>query len=75
MSNLERKTFLFTLRVWAEPLEDSQVEWRGRLQPLPEGEAHYFRGWAGLVERLESMLEPDEQHSDPGSHHDQGETS
>jgi len=74
MSNLERKTFFFTLRIWAEPQEGSKVEWRGRLQPLPDGEARYFRGWAGLVERLEIMLEPGE-HTDPGSHLDPGETS
>ena len=57
MSEFEHKTFLFTLRIWAEPQEGDRVEWRGKLQPLPEGEAHYFRGWPALIQRLEAILE------------------
>lgn len=56
-SKADRKTFLFTLRVWAEPLGEDQVEWRGKLQALPDGEAVYFRCWSGLVGRLETMLD------------------
>lgn len=54
---VERKTFLFTLRVWAEPVEENQVEWRGKLQRLPDGEAQYFRCWSGLVKNLETILD------------------
>jgi hypothetical protein len=56
MSELDAKTQLFTLRVWAIPSEGSAVEWRGKLQALPNGEAQYFHGWEELVSRLEAML-------------------
>jgi hypothetical protein len=56
MSEVEAKTTLFTLRIWSVPLEGTQVEWRGKLQALPDGEAYFFRGWPGLISRLEAML-------------------
>ena len=56
MSKIESKTTLFTLRIWSESLDRAQVEWRGKLQALPGGEAYFFRSWPGLIERLESML-------------------
>lgn len=55
-SEVEGKTTLFTLRIWFAPLEGTQVEWRGKLQALPDGEAYFFRGWPGLISRLEAML-------------------
>lgn len=53
-----QSTRLFTLRLWqAEQTDDpSALEWRGKVQALPEGEAYYFRGWPGLIERLEALL-------------------
>jgi hypothetical protein len=57
MSELHTKTHLFTLRVWAIGEDGNSAEWRGKLQALPNGEAHYFHGWEELVSRLESMLE------------------
>jgi hypothetical protein len=60
MSEVVGKTFLFTLRIWTVPLEGTQVEWRGKLQALPDGEAYFFRGWTGLISRLESMLGSDQ---------------
>ena len=56
MNEVEGKTILFTLRIWAVPLEGTQVEWRGKLQALPDGEAYFFRGWLGLINRLETIL-------------------
>jgi uncharacterized protein YbjT (DUF2867 family) len=56
MSELHRPTRLFSLRIWAEPLGQNQVEWRGRLQALPGGEARFFQGLPGLLGRLEEML-------------------
>jgi hypothetical protein len=56
MSEVEGKTTLFTLRIWAVPLERAQVEWRGKLQALPDGEAYFFRGWPELITRLEALL-------------------
>ena len=49
-------TRLFTLRMWQEEAGEGQTEWRGKVQALPEGEAYYFRGWPGLIGRLEAML-------------------
>jgi hypothetical protein len=51
-------TRLFTLRLWqaAPDHESESLEWRGKVQALPEGEACYFRSWAGLIEHLEAML-------------------
>lgn len=56
MSEVKGKTTLFTLRIWSVPLEGTQVEWRGKLQALPDGEACFFRGWPELITRLEAML-------------------
>jgi hypothetical protein len=58
MSEAKGIPTLFTLRIWAVTLERNQVEWRGKLQALPDGEAYFFRGWPGLISRLEAMLGP-----------------
>jgi len=53
-----QSTRLFTLRLWQAVQADdpSALEWRGKVQALPEGEAFYFRGWPGLIDRLEALL-------------------
>lgn len=53
-----RPARLFTLRLWqaAHTDDPAVLEWRGKVQALPGGEAHYFRGWSGLIERLETLL-------------------
>lgn len=58
MTAPSRHARLFTLRIWQEAAGDDQVEWRGKVQALPEGEAYYFRGYSGLIERLATMLAP-----------------
>lgn len=52
-----RETRLFTLRMWQEETDDGQLEWRGKVQALPEGEAYYFRDWPALVAHLQAMLD------------------
>ena len=47
---------LFTLRVWSEPRNDDQVEWRGQVRHVLSGEVRYFRQWEGLVCCLEEMI-------------------
>jgi hypothetical protein len=47
---------LFTVRLWAEDLGDTQVEWRGQVQHVLSGEAHYFREWPALIALLQGML-------------------
>jgi len=46
---------LFTVRVWAEQVDDA-VEWRGKVQHLPTGEARYFREWTALVRFMVDLL-------------------
>jgi hypothetical protein len=48
--------YLFTIRVWAEKLEDENFEWRGKVQDVSAGEGHYFRGWLALVEMLQALV-------------------
>jgi hypothetical protein len=57
MAAASRQSRLFTLRMWQDETGDGQLEWRGKVQALPEGEVYYFRSWAGLIEHLEVMLE------------------
>ena len=56
MTATTRTTRLFTVRMWQEETGDGQLEWRGKVQALPEGEAYYFRDWPWLVGHLEAML-------------------
>lgn len=51
-----RDSHLFTVRLWAEAADDGQVEWRGRLEHVLSGEAHYFRDWPALISALTTML-------------------
>lgn len=57
------KTRLFTLRMWQTAQADDQaaLEWRGKVQSLPDGEAYYFRNWPGLIRHLETMLASDSE--------------
>ena len=50
---------LFTLRLWqaASPDDPAALEWRGKVQSLPDGEAYYFRNWPGMIRYLETMLD------------------
>jgi hypothetical protein len=57
MAAATRETRLFTLHMWQEETGDGQLEWRGKVQALPEGEAYYFRDWPGLVLHLRAMLD------------------
>jgi len=47
---------LFTVSVWAEEKKKGLREWRGRVQMVSREGTHYFRGWQGLVELLQSLL-------------------
>jgi hypothetical protein len=50
---------LFTVRLWAEDLGDGLVEWRGKVQHVSSGEAHYFRDWHVLIALLQAMVSDD----------------
>ena len=47
---------LFTVRLWREEVGNGQSEWRGKVQQVSTGEAHYFRDWETLVSLLLQML-------------------
>ena len=49
---------LFTLRLWpaASPDDPTALEWRGKVQSLPDGEAYYFRDWPAMIRYLDMML-------------------
>ena len=57
MTGATRETRLFTLRMWQEQAGADQLEWRGKVQALPEGVAYYFRDWVALVAHLQAMLD------------------
>ncbi|HEU5099275.1 MAG TPA: hypothetical protein VFU22_09660 [Roseiflexaceae bacterium] len=52
----QHHSHLFTLRLWAEDLGDGRSEWRGQVQHVISGEAHYFRKWPRLIALLLAML-------------------
>ena len=49
-------SYLFTIRVWAERIEDEIIEWRGKVQIVSKDEGYYFRGWQELVDLLQSLV-------------------
>lgn len=62
-----RRTHLFTLRLWIEPVAADPAEIRGRVQHVLTGEALYFRTWPALLAFVEEKLaELEATHSDVG---------
>jgi hypothetical protein len=49
---------LFMVRMWPEPLDGGQVEWRGEVNHVATGERYPFRDWARLSVCMERMLQP-----------------
>lgn len=68
MREKERKSQLFTLRVWPEELGDGRVEWRGRVQRVVSGEGVYFHDWEAMMAFLLKTLEVEgpQQEQDEG---------
>ena len=52
---LSTSSHLFTVRLWPKDLGEGQVEWRGKVQHVLSGEAHYFREWQELNTQLLGM--------------------
>ena len=61
----QHQSQLFTVRLWTEDLGDGRTEWRGKVQHVISGEAHYFREWPTLIAWLVAMLPDPESH--PGA--------
>ena len=54
-----QRSYLFTVRLWTEPLSDGdgRVERRGQAQYVLTGERCSFRDWLTLVAFLEAKLQ------------------
>ena len=51
----QRQSHLFTVRLWAEAIDEGMAEWRGKVQHVISGETHYFRDWNDLTAYLQAM--------------------
>jgi hypothetical protein len=49
---------LFEVQMFLVDIGNGQNVWYGRLHKVADGEKHYFRGWSGLVARLQGILTP-----------------
>src|SRR5688572_22832610 len=49
---------LFELQMFLVDIGNGQKAWYGSLQNVNDGEKHYFKGSAGLVEDLQKILTP-----------------
>lgn len=66
----ERRSHLFTVRLWQETLDTHQTEWRGKIQDVTSGEVYYFRNWEMLTTLLQTMLpttEPETAETTPSN--------
>ncbi len=60
-----RRSDLFLVRLWAEEtgdatdgkvISDGNVEWRGKVQRVTDGESHQFNDWQDLCNLLLAMV-------------------
>lgn len=61
------RLWLFTVRLWQEPLDNTQIEWRGEVRNTSSGESRYFRNWPMLTAQIVMMLSEAESHTTPDS--------
>lgn len=54
-----KPSHLFTVRIWQEQMDDQQIEWRGTVRHVLNGETHHFREWAALIQHLEAVFTVD----------------
>lgn len=45
----EAHSSLYTVRVWSEEVENGGIEWRGKVQSIPDGETLFFRDWDAMT--------------------------
>lgn len=57
---------LFTVWLWHEQVGANQVEWRGQVLYVGDGERRAFRAWPDLIAFFEAKLQDDARH-DPES--------
>jgi hypothetical protein len=64
-----KRSQLFTLRVWTEEVAGGDIEWRGKVQRAVSGETLYFRDWEALLLFLRAPVDqhPSQQADDLGN--------
>ena len=50
---------------WQEEIGTDQVEWRGKVQLVTNGDVRYFRGWTALAPLLLTMLSELDSNPEP----------
>ena len=60
----DKRTQLFTVRLWREPLKEGRMEIRGKAQHVLTGEIQYFRDWASLGAFMTAQMEAGEGEPD-----------
>jgi hypothetical protein len=63
--NPHLRSYLFTVRVWQEEIGTDQVELRGKVQLVTNGDVRYFRGWPALAPLLLTMLSELDSNPEP----------
>ena len=48
---------LFTVRIWPDVSEQGVVNWRGKVQAVPNGAWRYFHDWDALTTFLQTQVE------------------
>ena len=61
MTNRDKKSRplkpqLFSIFIWPEQTDQSEVSWRGQLKQLESGEINYFGDWDELVKQIQEQL-------------------
>ena len=57
MRKVGGRSQLFTLRIWPETRGNGDIEWRGKVQRVADGETLYFRNWSDLHEFVFGSVE------------------
>jgi hypothetical protein len=53
----EKRSQLFTIRVWPEEIAPGTSEWRGKIQRVASGETLYFHDWDTMLAFLLDTLD------------------
>ena len=64
-----KRSELFSLRLWSEETADGNTEWRGKVERVVSGETLYFRDWDAMLDFLRHEQSPQQ-----ATEHEQGTT-
>ena len=57
----DKRSQLFTVRVWPEEISAGHMEWRGKIQRVIDGQTLYFHNWEAMMAFLLHTLEAEGQ--------------